>query len=78
MLGRNAMTPKQRNLIMFLDNKCKQQGINLNSNQEDMLGEGWVLSYANITPDYASEVINKMKSALGMSITPLKKRGRRK
>ena len=71
------MTEKQRNYIKFLDFKCKEKGLTIQSHQEDLLGEGWELTFKNITPKYAQEVINKLMTALGMPIAPKPKRKRK-
>ena len=68
------MTDKQRNFILLLDHKCRERNLNLRADDEELLGKDWVKYYKNITSDYATEVIDKMKMALGMEITK-KKRG---
>ena len=72
------MTEKQRNLILYLDTLCVERGLNIRAKDEDLLGADWFKTYKNYTPDYTSEVINKMKMALGMPITDKKKRGGKK
>lgn len=68
------MTDKQRSLIIYLDNLCKEKGLKIRAYNEDMLGKDWFKSYKNFTPEYTSEVINKMKSALGMPIGERRKK----
>ena len=68
------MTDKQRNLIIYLDNLCKERGIKLRASDEELLGYDWFKNYKNYTPEYTSEVVDKLKTALGMPITPRKKR----
>lgn len=68
------MTDKQRNLIIYLDNLCKEKGLNIRASNEDLLGKDWFKTYRNFTPDYTSEVVDKMKTALGMPITKKKRR----
>lgn len=63
------MTEKQRNFILYLDKKCQEKNINIRSNDDDLLGSDWVKYYKNFTPDYTSDVIDRMKKALGMPIT---------
>ena len=62
------MTDRQRNLIIYLDNLCRERGVNMRADDDELLGKGWFKEYKNFTPDYTSEVINKMKTALGMPI----------
>jgi len=66
------MTEKQKKYIKYLDNLCKQRKLSIRATDEDMLDYDWEEFYKNITPDYASEVINRLKSALGMEIKELK------
>lgn len=68
------MTEKQRNLVLFLDIKCKEQGIKTRASDEELLGADWFAHWKNFTPQYAGEVINKLKTALGMPITTKKER----
>ena len=68
------MTDKQRSLIIYLDNLCKEKGLKVRASDDDLLGKDWFKSYRNFTPDYTSEVINKMKMALGMPIKDKKAR----
>ena len=70
------MTDKQRSLIIYLDNLCKEKGLKVRASDDDLLGKDWFKSYRNFTPDYTSEVINKMKMALGMPIKDKKARKR--
>ena len=70
------MTDKQRSLIIYLDNLCKEKGLKARASDDDLLGKDWFKSYRNFTPDYTSEVINKMKMALGMPIKDKKARTR--
>ena len=70
------MTDKQRSLIIYLDNLCKEKGLKIRASDDDLLGKDWFKSYRNFTPDYTSEVINKMKMALGMPIKDKKARKR--
>lgn len=71
------MTDKQRNLIIYLNARCKENNLSIRAENEDLLGADWFKTYKNITPDYTSEVINKMKTALGMPITEKKRRKRK-
>lgn len=68
------MTDKQRSLIIYLDNLCKEKGLKVRASDDDLFGKDWFKSYRNFTPDYTSEVINKMKMALGMPIKDKKAR----
>ena len=70
------MTDKQRNLVIYLDNLCKEKGLNIRASHEDNLGKDWFKQYRNFTPEYTAEVINKMKMALGMPINNKKRRKR--
>lgn len=70
------MTDKQRSLIIYLDNLCKEKGLKVRASDDDLLGKDWFKAYRNFTPDYTSEVINKMKMALGMPIKEKKARKR--
>lgn len=63
------MTDKQRNLIIYLDCLCKERGLKIRASDEDLLGNGWFEHYKNYTPEYTSEVVDKLKTALGMPIT---------
>lgn len=63
------MTDKQRNLVLYLDSLCKERGLKIRASDEELLGKDWFKSYRNFTPDYTSEVVDKMKVALGMPIT---------
>ena len=69
------MTEKQRGLIFYLDNLCKERGLGISATDENMLGDGWWVIYRNITFEYTNEVIEKLKTALGMEI---KKKARKK
>ena len=62
------MTDKQRNYIMYLDSKCRIMNKKVRATDEDLLGNDWLPIYQNITPEYANEVIDKLKQALGMPI----------
>ena len=68
------MTDKQRNLIIYLDNLCQERGLKMRASDDDLLGKDWFKSYKNFTPDYTSEVVDKMKMALGM---PINKKARK-
>lgn len=68
------MTDKQRNLIIYLDNLCKEKGLKIRASDETLLGKDWFKVYRNYTFDYTNEVIDKLKMALSMPITK-KKRG---
>ena len=70
------MTDKQKGLIIYLDSLCKERGLSIRATNEDMLGNGWWLVHKNITFEYTNEVINRLKTALGMEITK-KKRGKK-
>ena len=72
------MTEKQRNLIFYLDSLCKEKGLTIRASDDDLLGKDWFEFYGTYTPDYASEVINKLKKALDMPISNNKKRGTKK
>lgn len=63
------MTDKQRNLIIYLDNLCKEKGLPIRASNEELLGKDWFKHYRNFTPDYTSEVVDKMKTALGMPLS---------
>lgn len=63
------MTDKQRNLIIYLDNLCKEKGVKMRASDDELLGQGWFIVYRNITFEYTNEVIEKMKKALNMPIT---------
>ena len=63
------MTDKQRNLIIYLDNLCKEKGLTIRASDDDLLGVGWFKTYKNYTFEYTNEVINKLKIALAMPIT---------
>lgn len=69
------MTDKQRNLVLYLDTLCKEKGLKIRANNEDLLGNDWFKYYKNYTPEYTSEVVDKLKMALGMPVT---KKGRKK
>ena len=69
------MTDRQRNLIIYLDHLCAEKGLKIRANNEDLLGKEWFKFYKNFTPDYTSEVIDKMKEALGM---PTHRKGKKK
>ena len=69
------MTDKQRNLIIYLDALCKERSLKIRASDEDLLGKNWFQHYRNYTPEYTSEVVDKLKMALGMPIT---KKGRKK
>lgn len=68
------MTDKQRNLIIYLDTLCLERGLKIRANNDDLLGKDWFKHYKNYTPDYTSEVVDKLKTALGMPITKKKAR----
>lgn len=68
------MTEKQRNLILYLDTLCVERGLKIRAKDEDLLGKDWFKTYKNYTPEYTSEVINKLKVALGMPISNKKVR----
>lgn len=68
------MTDRQRNLIIYLDNLCKEKGLQLRASNYDLLGKDWFKQYKNFTPEYTTEVIDKLKLALGMPITHKKPR----
>ena len=70
------MTDKQRNLLIYLDNLCKERGLKIRASDEDLLGKDWFKTYRNFTPEYTSEVVDKLKTALGMPITEKKRRKR--
>ncbi len=68
------MTEKQRNLILYLDTLCVEKGLKIRASDDELLGKNWFKTYKNYTFEYTSEVIDKLKTALGMKITE-KKRG---
>ena len=72
------MTEKQRNLIIYLDSLCREKGIERRATDDDLLGEEWWINYTNVVPDYASMVINELKTKLGMPINEYKKGGRKR
>lgn len=72
------MTEKQRNFLIYLDIKCKEQNINIRADDDDLLGKDWLKDYQNFTPKYTLEVIDKLKMALGMPITTFSPRKSRK
>ena len=63
------MTDKQRNLILYLDTLCKERGLKIRASDDELLGKDWFKQYKNFTPEYTSEVVDKLKMALGMPIT---------
>jgi len=62
------MTESQKKYIEYLDSECKRKNLTMRSTDEDLLGEGWQECYKNVTLEYTSEVITKMKIALGIPI----------
>lgn len=70
------MTDKQRSFIIFLNAMCAEKKLTIRAEDDDLLGKDWFVNYKNYTPEYTSEVIDKMKMALGMPIT--KKEGKKK
>ena len=70
------MTDKQRNLVLYLDSLCKEKGLKIRASDEELLGKDWFKTYRNYTPEYTSEVVDKMKMALGMPIKEKKARKR--
>jgi len=68
------MTEKQRNLILYLDVLCAEQGLTTRASDDELLGKDWLKTYRNFTPEYTSEVIDKLKVALGMPISEKKAR----
>lgn len=68
------MTEKQRNFIIYLNSLCQEKGVDIRADDSELLGVNWWKDYKNFTPDYTSEVINKLKAALGMPINERKKR----
>ena len=71
------MTDRQRNLIIYLDNLCKERNLPIRASDDDLLGKDWFKFYKNFTSQYTSEVVDKMKVALGMPINQKKKRAKR-
>ena len=69
------MTEKQRNYILYLDTLCVEQGLNIRAKDDELLGKDWFKTYRNFTFEYTNEVIDKLKTALGIEITK-KKRGK--
>lgn len=72
------MTDKQRNFIMYLDAKCREQNLNIRASDDDLLGVDWEKDYQNFTPKYTIEVIDKLKQALGMPIKKLEPKRRKR
>lgn len=72
------MTEKQRNYILYLDNKCMEQGLTIRASDDDLLGKGWFEEYRSFTPPYTNEVIEKLKMALNMPIEKFEPRKSRK
>lgn len=68
------MTEKQRNLILYLDTLCVERGLTIRAKDDELLGKDWFKQYKNFTPEYTTEVIDKMKLALGMPISHKKPR----
>ena len=62
------MTDNQKKYIQYLDSECKRKGLATRSTDEDLLGADWEEYYKNYTIDYATEVIVKLKKALGLSV----------
>lgn len=71
------MTDSQKRYIEYLDSECKRKGIAMRSTDEDLLGADWKEYYKNFTMTYTSEVIHKMKLALGLPIV-MEMKGRKK
>lgn len=71
------MTDKQRTYIRYLDSKCQIRGLKIKSTDNDLLGADWEKYYKNFTPDFTSEVIDKLHEALGMPKTE-KPKGKRR
>jgi len=71
------MTDKQRNFILYLDTLCVERGLKIRAKDDDLLGKDWFKYYQNYTPEYTTEVIDKLKTALGMPITKGKARKRK-
>ena len=65
------MTDKQKDYIISLDNRCKREGLSISASDEDLLGIGWETVYKNITPQYAGEVIDKLRFALGLPVSDM-------
>jgi len=63
------MTEKQRNFILYLDTLCVERGLKIRASDENLLGKDWFKQYKNYTPQYTSEVVDTLKTALGMEIT---------
>ena len=70
------MTEKQRNLILYLDSLCKEKGLTIRANSDDMLGKEWFSHYKNYTPDYTNKVITKLKEAVGLPTNTKRRTGR--
>ena len=67
------MTEKQKNLILYLERQCQIKNIKY----EPLIDKDWVDYYKNYSPDFASVVINALKSILGLPIETPKKRRRK-
>ena len=63
------MTDKQRSFIVYLNSLCEEKHLSIRATDDELLGDDWFQNYKNFTPEYTSEVIDKMKTALGMPIT---------
>lgn len=73
------MTEKQRNYIMFLEMKCRENGIAVDTRSEEYFDDKeWVRYYQSYTPDYAKEIIDKLKAKLGMPIETFNPKKRRR
>ena len=64
------MTDKQKEYIISLDDRCKRQGLSVRATNDDMLGADWLNHYKNFTPEYTGEVIDKLRFALNLPVTP--------
>lgn len=72
------MTDKQKDYIISLDNRCKSKGIPTRSTNEDLLGADWLDHYKNFTPEYTGEVIDKLRFALGLPVSDMSARRKKK
>lgn len=71
------MTESQKKYIEYLDSECKRKGLAMRSTDEELFGADWKEYYKNFTPDFTSEMITKMKMALGFPIV-MEMKGRKR
>ena len=72
------MTDSQKKYIQYLDSECVRKNLTIRASDDDLLGKDWEEGYKNFTLDYAGEVINQLKTALGLSIVMTMKGRKRK